>query len=180
MRPVSGSRPVPQAIISSCSIIWRRAWSRFGSGTSRWRVTVTTIASPSSMNQLGRLLDDLQDQGLLHNTLVIITSDHGEGFGDHRTFGHAESLYLDAIGVPLVILSAGRARGPRCDFDPAWPARPAGDRGRPTSSLGRLTVPRPAAGGLLGLAAPDSHPRRSPQPSRNSPAPSRPDLMRAA
>ena len=48
-------------------------------------------------NQLGQLLDDLEDQGLLHNTLVIITSDHGEGFGDHRTFGHGESLYLDAI-----------------------------------------------------------------------------------
>jgi arylsulfatase A-like enzyme len=61
--------------------------------------------------QLGRLLDDLQDQGLLHNTLVIITSDHGEGFGDHRTFGHGESLYLDAIGVPLVILSPGAPAG---------------------------------------------------------------------
>ena len=61
--------------------------------------------------QLGRLLDDLQDQGLLHNTLVIITSDHGEGFGDHRSFGHGESLYLDVIGVPLVILSPGAPAG---------------------------------------------------------------------
>ena len=37
--------------------------------------------------QLGKLLDELQRQGLLDNTLVIITSDHGEAFGDHRLYG---------------------------------------------------------------------------------------------
>jgi arylsulfatase A-like enzyme len=61
--------------------------------------------------QLGRLLADLQDQGLLENTLVIITSDHGEAFGDHGNFGHGGSLYLDEIGVPLVILSPGAPAG---------------------------------------------------------------------
>jgi len=55
--------------------------------------------------QLGRLLDELRGQGLLDNTVVIITSDHGEAFGDHGHYGHGSSLYLDAIGVPLVILS---------------------------------------------------------------------------
>ncbi len=33
--------------------------------------------------QLGKLLEELERQGLLDNTLVIITSDHGEAFGDH-------------------------------------------------------------------------------------------------
>ena len=61
--------------------------------------------------QLGKLLDELQRQGLLDNTLVIITSDHGEAFGDHRFFGHGNSLYLDEIGVPLVILSPGAPAG---------------------------------------------------------------------
>ena len=61
--------------------------------------------------QLGRLLDELQRQGLLDNTLVIITSDHGEAFGDHRLFGHGNSVYLDEIGVPLVILSPGAPAG---------------------------------------------------------------------
>jgi arylsulfatase A-like enzyme len=55
--------------------------------------------------QLGRLLDELQGQGLLGNTDVIITSDHGEEFGEHIFFGHAHNTNLDAIGVPLVILS---------------------------------------------------------------------------
>jgi arylsulfatase A-like enzyme len=56
-------------------------------------------------DQLGRLLEELRSQGLLDRTLVIITSDHGEGFGYHGVFGHGGSLYLDEIAVPLVILS---------------------------------------------------------------------------
>ncbi len=61
--------------------------------------------------QLGRLLDNLQSQGLLENTDVIITSDHGEAFGDHCTRGHSYGLLLDEIGVPLVILSPAAPAG---------------------------------------------------------------------
>jgi arylsulfatase A-like enzyme len=61
--------------------------------------------------QLGQLLEQLRGQGLLDNTTVIITSDHGEGFGDHGSFGHAYGVYLDEIGVPLVILSPGAPAG---------------------------------------------------------------------
>jgi arylsulfatase A-like enzyme len=57
--------------------------------------------------QLGRLLDSLQGQGLLDQTLVIITSDHGESFGMHGVFAHGGSLFLDEVGVPLVILGPG-------------------------------------------------------------------------
>jgi len=62
-------------------------------------------------DQLGRLLDELQGQGLLGNTDVIITSDHGEEFGEHAFFGHAHNTNLDAIGVPLVIISPRAPRG---------------------------------------------------------------------
>jgi arylsulfatase A-like enzyme len=65
--------------------------------------------------ELGRLLDALRGQGLLENTLVIITGDHGESFGDHSVFRHGSAIYLDQIAVPLVILSpnapAGRSVG---------------------------------------------------------------------
>jgi arylsulfatase A-like enzyme len=61
--------------------------------------------------QLGRLLDELKRQGILDNTVVVITSDHGEAFGDHGHFGHVLSLYLDVTGVPLVILSPGAPAG---------------------------------------------------------------------
>jgi arylsulfatase A-like enzyme len=61
--------------------------------------------------QLDRLLRELRRQSLLDNTVVIITSDHGEGFGDHGHFGHGSSLHLDQIGVPLVILAPGAPAG---------------------------------------------------------------------
>ncbi len=61
--------------------------------------------------QLGRLLGELRGQGLLDNTVVIITSDHGEAFGDHGHFGHGSSLHLDATRVPLVILAPGAPAG---------------------------------------------------------------------
>ena len=53
--------------------------------------------------QLGQLFDALTLRGLLEETLVVVTSDHGEGFGEHQLFGHGYSLYRTEIRVPLVI-----------------------------------------------------------------------------
>jgi arylsulfatase A-like enzyme len=61
--------------------------------------------------ELGRLLNQLQAEGLLDNTDVIITSDHGEAFGDHGKMGHGNTVNLDEIGVPLVILSQSAPAG---------------------------------------------------------------------
>ena len=61
--------------------------------------------------ETGRLLETLQGQGLLGDTDVIITSDHGEEFGEHLFFGHAHNTNLDAIAIPLVILSPRAPKG---------------------------------------------------------------------
>jgi arylsulfatase A-like enzyme len=53
--------------------------------------------------QVKLLLRDLQSRGLLENTLLIITSDHGEQFGNHGFFTHGNSLYLPSVHVPLII-----------------------------------------------------------------------------
>lgn len=57
--------------------------------------------------QVGRLLDALDSRGVLDETVVVITSDHGEAFGEHGLFGHGGSLYEDQLLVPLVIVSPG-------------------------------------------------------------------------
>jgi arylsulfatase A-like enzyme len=49
------------------------------------------------------MLDSLAARGVLDNTIVIVTSDHGEHFGEHGLRGHANSLYLDVLHVPLYI-----------------------------------------------------------------------------
>jgi arylsulfatase A-like enzyme len=56
---------------------------------------------------LEQLLGALEQQGILQNTLVIITSDHGEQFGENGMMGHANSLYLPTLHVPLLMLWPG-------------------------------------------------------------------------
>jgi arylsulfatase A-like enzyme len=53
--------------------------------------------------RLGELFGELQRRGVLDRTIVIVTADHGEGFGEHDLFDHGESLYRPEIRVPLLI-----------------------------------------------------------------------------
>lgn len=57
---------------------------------------------------IGRLLQGLDGLGVLKNTIVIITSDHGEALGDHGLSFHGAALYSDLVHVPLVISWPGR------------------------------------------------------------------------
>jgi arylsulfatase A-like enzyme len=56
---------------------------------------------------LRRLLWGLRERGLADNTLVIVTSDHGEQFMAHGLQGHGNSLYRQLIHVPLVVCWPG-------------------------------------------------------------------------
>ncbi len=53
------------------------------------------------------LLAELKQSGQLANTIVCITADHGEEFGDHGGFRHARTLYEEMLHVPLLIIGAG-------------------------------------------------------------------------
>jgi arylsulfatase A-like enzyme len=59
-------------------------------------------------DQIGRLFEGLEERGLLENTLVIITADHGEQFGEHGRTGHANSVYRQVLGVPLLVIDPRR------------------------------------------------------------------------
>lgn len=52
---------------------------------------------------IGRLLHRLDELGALKNTIVIITSDHGESLGDHGLSFHGAALYWELVHVPLII-----------------------------------------------------------------------------
>ena len=54
--------------------------------------------------EIDRLCESLDDRGVLEKTWVVITSDHGEGLGEHDLFEHGESLYSTEIHVPLLII----------------------------------------------------------------------------
>src|SRR6185436_8952674 len=54
-------------------------------------------------HEIGKILRALRDRKLLDNTLVVVTSDHGELFGEHGVIGHGNNLYLPVLHVPLIL-----------------------------------------------------------------------------
>ena len=54
--------------------------------------------------KLDELLRALERRGLLENTLVVVTADHGEMLGEHGVIGHGKSLHRQVVHVPLVII----------------------------------------------------------------------------
>lgn len=62
---------------------------------------------------VGDFLGALDKSGLLDRALVILTSDHGEGLGDHGEADHGILLYREALHVPLIVKLPGDARAGR-------------------------------------------------------------------
>lgn len=58
-------------------------------------------------DQLGKMLVYLNDQGILENSIIVITSDHGQMFGEHGKWVHRNSLYEEVLRVPLLISQPG-------------------------------------------------------------------------
>jgi arylsulfatase A-like enzyme len=93
---------------------FRPRFSASSQGRNSQDVYDTAIASID--DELARLFAELARRGVLDRTIVVITSDHGEQFGEHQLSGHGNSLYLQAIHVPLVIrYPAAIAAGQRID-----------------------------------------------------------------
>jgi len=65
--------------------------------------------------QLGRVLERLERDGRLAETLVVVTSDHGEEFFEHGGRGHRSTLFDEVLRVPLLVVlpEALRAGAPR-------------------------------------------------------------------
>ena len=61
--------------------------------------------------KLATFFAELDDRNLLDDRLVILVSDHGEGFGEHGLFLHDASLYETHLRVPLWLILPGESGG---------------------------------------------------------------------
>jgi arylsulfatase A-like enzyme len=105
--------------------------------------------------QIGVLFEELEARGLLQNTLIIVTADHGEEFGEWGFLSHGNSLNPAALWVPLLLVLPGdrgagtRIREPVSLLDLSATILTLADPTRqselPGSSLVGEGVPRPAA-----------------------------------
>ena len=55
------------------------------------------------------VIDELENQGLLENTVIIYTSDHGDGHASHK-WNQKMTFYEEAINVPFVVSWKGKTR----------------------------------------------------------------------
>jgi arylsulfatase len=61
--------------------------------------------------KLGELIDFLKEKDLFENTIIIVTSDHGDAFYEHGKFCHPRQLYEEQIHVPLIIKEIKKESG---------------------------------------------------------------------
>jgi arylsulfatase A-like enzyme len=59
------------------------------------------------------LVAQLKERGLWDDTLLVVTSDHGEEFGEHGDWGHGKTLFPQSLAVPLLIKLPAQAHGGR-------------------------------------------------------------------
>ena len=70
----------------------------------RYREIMTTYYSQATFldKQFGRIMDTLKKLGILHDTIVLFTSDHGLALNDHWLWRHGPFLYDQVINVPMI------------------------------------------------------------------------------
>lgn len=54
---------------------------------------------------IGRLLEFIKSSGLVKNTMIVFTSDHGEGFGEHNAVEHGTLPHIEQCFVPMWVYS---------------------------------------------------------------------------
>jgi len=109
--------------------------------------------------RLGELFAALAEREQLDSTVVVVTADHGEGFGEHGRFQHGYEPYEEVARVPLLVVA------------PASLGFPAGFRDTPVSLVdlaptfvelaGRQPVPAHRGRSLLGLLRGEEEPERA-------------------
>jgi arylsulfatase A-like enzyme/Flp pilus assembly protein TadD len=62
-------------------------------------------------SQVGRLVDFLKAKGLYHDTLIVLTGDHGESLGEHGEKTHGFFIYNATLHVPMMIHLPDEASG---------------------------------------------------------------------
>ncbi len=100
-------------------------------------------------HELGRFFDLLRERGLYDESLIIVTSDHGEHFGEHGLIEHSKDVYEEVLRIPLLVKYPGSARRGRDEV----PANLVDILPTVLTAAG-LPLPDGLAGRLLGSASP--------------------------
>jgi arylsulfatase A-like enzyme len=108
--------------------MWRKTWE-YTLGVAEYtddEIDLTRKTYDACLLELddmfAKLMASLEKQGALDNTIVVLTSDHGEHLGEHHMLDHQYSLYNELLEVPLIVhyppaFDTGRDDRPVMTFD---------------------------------------------------------------
>jgi arylsulfatase A-like enzyme len=109
--------------------------SDYGTGNASRNLYLNVVhATDTLIGQLARMLSEMK---IADNTLIVITGDHGEAFGEHGQMVHGFSVYDEEVHVPLIFVN-----------DKLFP------RGMRIDRIGRQIDIAPTILGLLGYDEP--------------------------
>jgi arylsulfatase A-like enzyme len=92
-----------------------RQWARPGK-TLGWYVAQYDGEIATVDAEVGKVLDALSASAVREETLVVLTSDHGESLGEHEYFfDHGENLFDPSMRIPLLVAGPGVKAGHRTD-----------------------------------------------------------------
>ncbi|MBI4485911.1 MAG: sulfatase-like hydrolase/transferase, partial [Acidobacteria bacterium] len=64
----------------------------------------------------GRFIADLKQAGLYEESVIVLTSDHGDSLGEEGRWGHGFTIFPEVMRIPLIIRLPGRLRGLETDL----------------------------------------------------------------
>ncbi len=97
-------KPSPNKPISNARSFYHLLWLDHGGDWEVWKKTVAVYWGFVTMidDQIGRILQTLEDQGVVDDTLIVFVSDHGEFLGQHGLW-HKMMPYEEPLRVPLLM-----------------------------------------------------------------------------
>jgi arylsulfatase A-like enzyme len=63
--------------------------------------------------EIGRLIETVRQHDPMGQTAIVVTSDHGEGLGDHGKLAHGTNLFEELVRIPLILRAPGLPAGAR-------------------------------------------------------------------
>ncbi|MEO8196096.1 MAG: sulfatase [Thermoanaerobaculia bacterium] len=91
--------------------IWNRLRKKFSDEEKRYAEAMYDGDIAYTDAKLGEFFADFEHAGLLANSIVIVTSDHGEQFWENGSWGHGQNLHDHQIHVPLLVFLPDSVRG---------------------------------------------------------------------
>lgn len=144
----------------------KHVWSFHGGDTPWWQARAFEALYDGAIREtdaaLERLLGALDDRDELDDTLVVVTSDHGEGFGefsrlkpDTRVVGHVEGIHEAQLRVPLVVRHPGQREAETVAAPASLTEFPRVVRAAREGERGSFVPEGPVVASSHGLTAPN-------------------------